>query len=103
MNLNIFKRVTELENEVAALRGLLYEHLEILRNHITKQEATTHVKTRAKTKEEQRARRQRYAKEYHQRKKATETPEQIAKRKAYSKAYYQKRKEQYQRLFARKE
>ena len=65
MNLNIFKRLTELENEVAALRGLLYEHLEIMRKHIFQQE-TTFAKNQLEKIEKRRA----YAREWYKKNKA---------------------------------
>lgn len=64
MNLNIFKRIADLEKEVAALRGLLYQHLEMMRKHVIKEEADLH---KAQL-------------------------EKIAKRKAYMRQWYLKNK-----------
>jgi regulator of replication initiation timing len=96
MNLNIFKRVYELEgevaglqNEIAGLRNILFEYTEMIRHHIVKSEAE--IRT-IMTKAEQIAKREAYKKEYYQRTRAKETPEQAAKRKAYAKAYYQRAK-----------
>lgn len=63
MNLNIFKRVSELESEVAALRNVLYQYTEMIREHIVRQQ-----------------------------KSSISEEEKIANRKAYHRAWYQKNK-----------
>lgn len=65
MNLNIFKRIADLENEVAALRGLLYEHLEIVRKHVIKEEAAL-----AKSQLEKIAKRKEYMRQWYMKNKA---------------------------------